>query len=312
MPFPDVIEMPMFVAADGTPAIVAVRLINFDTGRSELKPGHQQWIAKVGAEAVISSPNSWVNIHGYASKLGNPQANLVLSQQRAESVRLELGTQVSIRGGIFGNRVTIERGFGEDHPAYQASEGDDSPNWRAAEVFIFGKKPGQVHPPKKNPQANSTKDFEIRILDSIGAPIPGAEVSADLYRFEIKDIQRRERATFIHVGGNVGFTLEAITGALNVQWGSGPPSRFRTNKPINLFEFDGTRTGIQVDPGYSGAFSVGGAVKLKFEQLISKYSGGILVSPNPIEMQSGAGISPASAGSSGHGYFKMFSNIEKY
>lgn len=317
MPYPDVVEMPMFVALDGTPAIVAVRLVNFEVNHHELKPGHKAWIANVGADAVLSSPNSWVNILGYASKTGTPEYNLELSKKRAKEAKLELGLQVSMRGGIFGdNRVTIEHGFGEDHPAYIADPNtDESPNWRAVEIIIFGKRPSIVYPPKKKPE-NLIKEFEIRILDTISFVLhPDIPVSPEVYRFEIKDLQRREKGVFVSLGLNASATLEGISVPLpfvSGAWGAGPPKRFKTNKPILLSELDGSNVSINVGAGISGAVTIGGDVRLNFTYVFSKVSGGVFVTPNPVIMQTGMGMMPGSAGSVGRGKLKLVGTLETY
>lgn len=190
--YTDVVEIP-YVDDSFKEAIVAVRLENFDTGKAVPRDGHMKWIKEVAAEIVLKIPNSWVYIIGYATKLGSPQANLELSKKRAEEVKLELGLQVSMRGGIFGDRVTKEYGYGEDHPLYIADKDkDDNPRWRAVEVAIFGFKPEivrrPVHKSRIIHREFSYSEHENNFSGS-GKPDPTKDAWKDLVKLGIKLVQ---------------------------------------------------------------------------------------------------------------------------
>lgn len=194
-------------ADDGTRILAGARLVNFATGHSELKFGHEQWIEKVGAPAVASSPNSWVDIYGHASKAGNAQANLELSKQRAESTKNSLGLRLAMKGISLNDKLKIDHGFGEDHPLNLAHERDNDGYWRASEILIFGKKPSRARP-KKHKTIDSTR-FEIRLVAGGSASV---FAQADFYFFQIVDVVRLRTAFFYYTGGGYGLSIPKIPG----------------------------------------------------------------------------------------------------
>ena len=91
----NVLEMPEFVASDGTRAAVAGRLFNFQTGKSTLQEGHRKWLKKKVVPAIMERPNVWIDLYGYASKIGNRQYNLTLSESRAKAVKKYLAERLA-------------------------------------------------------------------------------------------------------------------------------------------------------------------------------------------------------------------------
>jgi outer membrane protein OmpA-like peptidoglycan-associated protein len=83
--------------------------ILFETGSATLKPESMGQITNI-AEIMKAFPNVHLKIGGYTDNVGDPAANLKLSQARAEAVRAMI-----IRQDINASRLTAE-GYGEQHP----------------------------------------------------------------------------------------------------------------------------------------------------------------------------------------------------
>ena len=60
-------------------------VIDFDSGKADIKPQYRDEIAKV-ADFLKSYPSTTALIEGHTDSIGTPAANMKLSQQRAENV----------------------------------------------------------------------------------------------------------------------------------------------------------------------------------------------------------------------------------
>jgi len=81
----------------------------FETGSATLKPESQEQLRNIAA-ILKAYPKVKVKIGGYTDNVGDPQANLRLSQSRADNVMKELAVL-----GVATERITAE-GYGELHP----------------------------------------------------------------------------------------------------------------------------------------------------------------------------------------------------
>lgn len=81
----------------------------FDTGKATLKPESQEQINNIN-EILKAFPAVTLKFGGYTDNVGNPQANLKLSQERAEAVMAEIE-----KLGIDKARLAAE-GYGDQHP----------------------------------------------------------------------------------------------------------------------------------------------------------------------------------------------------
>ena len=83
--------------------------ILFESGSSKLNPASMDQLNTF--KTILSAYRlAQFKIGGYTDNVGNPQANLTLSQARADTVRAEL-----LRSGIDSTRVLAE-GYGDQHP----------------------------------------------------------------------------------------------------------------------------------------------------------------------------------------------------
>jgi len=83
--------------------------LTFETGSATLKPESQEQLKNV-AEVMNAYPNVNVKLGGYTDNTGNANANLKLSNDRAQSVKAEL-----VKMGIADSRLEAE-GYGQQYP----------------------------------------------------------------------------------------------------------------------------------------------------------------------------------------------------
>ncbi|GAB3032147.1 sodium-translocating pyrophosphatase [Spirosoma pulveris] len=83
--------------------------LTFETGKATLKPESQVQLGNV-AQILKAYPNVNVKVGGYTDNTGVAASNLKLSQDRANSVRVELE-----KLGISNDRLAAE-GYGQEHP----------------------------------------------------------------------------------------------------------------------------------------------------------------------------------------------------
>ncbi|HKY92834.1 MAG TPA: OmpA family protein [Nevskiaceae bacterium] len=100
---------------------VTLKGVRFETGSAKLTPDARRILDEVG-RTLKNQPKLVAEISGHTDDVGNDAYNLILSQQRAESVRQHL-----IGRGIAPERLTAE-GFGETQPVAdnQTPEGRDA------------------------------------------------------------------------------------------------------------------------------------------------------------------------------------------
>ena len=83
--------------------------LQFETGSAVLKPSSREQLANIAA-ILKAFPQVAIKIGGYTDNVGDPQANLKLSRDRAGNTMQEL-----VKLGIDPSRLESE-GYGEEHP----------------------------------------------------------------------------------------------------------------------------------------------------------------------------------------------------
>jgi outer membrane protein OmpA-like peptidoglycan-associated protein len=81
--------------------------INFDTGKSIIKPESQPIIDQI-VTLMKNNPDLRLRIEGHTDNIGDPKKNMVLSEERAKSVMSAI-----IKNGIDSKRLSAI-GFGQD------------------------------------------------------------------------------------------------------------------------------------------------------------------------------------------------------
>ena len=140
-------------------ATIAARLCNFKTAQSDPLYTHRQWLDANVIPAIRNSPNPWVDIFGYASRLGDPTFNKKLSDKRCAAVVQHIRSSVP--------RVSFPQqfGYGEDRSGGGVNDNDGF--WRAVELYVYAagrpSVPDKPKPPPPEPQVLVRGDRAFRI-----------------------------------------------------------------------------------------------------------------------------------------------------
>ena len=106
--------------------------LTFETGKATLKPESQEQLKNV-AEIMKAYPNVKIKLGGYTDNVGDPQANLALSQQRADAVMAEL-----VVLGVDPVRMQA-KGYGEQHPVADNSTEEGRAKNRRIDINVTSK-----------------------------------------------------------------------------------------------------------------------------------------------------------------------------
>jgi outer membrane protein OmpA-like peptidoglycan-associated protein len=104
--------------------------VHFATGKAELEKASYKSLDEL-ANMMKANPSMEIEIGGHTDNVGSPQANLKLSQERAESVRHYL-----ISAGIQPSRI-IAKGYGDTQPVSDNSTEEGRSENRRTEVRIL-------------------------------------------------------------------------------------------------------------------------------------------------------------------------------
>jgi hypothetical protein len=280
----------------GSPFLVAARLCNFPTGKATLLPKHVQWIERSVVKALSSSPSPWIDVVGYASKLGDAGFNMLLSGERCDAVKAK------VREHHVGARFNIELHKGETESF--GAENDNNGYWRAADVYVYGERPEvPVRPPPRVAVVGST-EFEIRVTGGGSASIIA---QTDDYIFQIVNLKERLTAFYLYTGAGVGISIPKIPGPGSMTW-AGPPTKFNTTRAVQLHVFN-CRASLYQDPGVTvGSWSAGGTMRLAMRDVVD-YLGIVGIRPSIIPISGGAGVQMPGLGSASEGVLALASAV---
>jgi outer membrane protein OmpA-like peptidoglycan-associated protein len=119
--------------------IVNMSDVLFDVGKSTLKPGAREKLAKV-AGILVAHPDLSLQVEGHTDSTGSDELNQRLSEARASSARDFLVSQ-----GINSNNITA-RGFGESRPVATNDIAAGRQQNRRVELVISGASISQAQP----------------------------------------------------------------------------------------------------------------------------------------------------------------------
>jgi OOP family OmpA-OmpF porin len=108
-------EAPPVPILPATPAAVVLPTVLFEVGRAVLLPSSNPALRQLAAE-LQAHPTLQLRIAGHADKVGEPDKNQVLSEQRAEAVKAFL-----VAAGVAGERLSTV-GYGDSRPLYPAPD----------------------------------------------------------------------------------------------------------------------------------------------------------------------------------------------
>ena len=239
----------------GTDAKIAARLCNFKTGFADLLPTHKAWLDANVKPFVQSTAVPWIDLYGYASRVGNAQANLALSQRRCETVKGYAAT--------FGTNVNFPFDWGEGAQGPDPSDNDGY--YRAVDVYVFGSKPVPKGPriPRFPTKKIGSTSFQVRYAGGLSGGI--VFVVGDFIILQIVDLNLRQTAFFLYQGAGVTvpipkLKLPKISGAS----GAGPFVPFRTSTPVLLSSFIGQADVVAPPSITVGSASANAVVILTF------------------------------------------------
>jgi hypothetical protein len=236
------------------PAFRAARLINFDTGKHDIKRQQEGWLVEA-THAIPKGRKFNIWIIGYASKRAyrgqgaaqSDPSNLKLSMDRARQAAMIME---AIDPEIYSH---ISKFDGKGNYAYDAPETDNSGLWRAVEVHIFlddpPPPPGPVQPDPPCQGGDRYRKLSIATPGGFSAsPFPGAVVAGNVVAF-----RKEEGAPVIHFylapGGGGGFSYSGPKLGRILEWikqlfsgfsASGMSwSSFTATTPFNFGDLDG-------------------------------------------------------------------------
>ena len=106
--------------------------LTFETGSAVLKPESQEQLKNI-AEILKAYPKVAIKLGGYTDNTGDPQANIKLSQQRAETVMGDL-----VKLGVDAGRLKAE-GYGQEHPVADNSTEEGRAKNRRIDLRVTSK-----------------------------------------------------------------------------------------------------------------------------------------------------------------------------
>ena len=106
--------------------------LEFDTGSAALKPSSMEQLKNI-AEILKAYPKVALKIGGYTDNRGNPDANLKLSQKRAENTMQEI-----VKSGVDAKRLEAE-GYGEKYPVADNSTKEGRQRNRRIDLRVTSK-----------------------------------------------------------------------------------------------------------------------------------------------------------------------------
>ena len=106
--------------------------LTFETGQATLKPESQEQLKNI-AEILKAYPKVTIKLGGHTDSTGDPQANLKLSQQRADAVMADL-----VKLGVDAGRMKAE-GYGKEHPVADNSTEEGRAKNRRIDIRVVSK-----------------------------------------------------------------------------------------------------------------------------------------------------------------------------
>jgi hypothetical protein len=245
----------------GTEARMAVRLCNFQTAQSFVNGSHVAWLDLHLKPLVQALEGPWVDLIGYASRLGDFNFNAGLSNRRCDAVRRWISN--------YSDRLHFNRQHPKGESESTGGEMNNDGYWRAVEVLVYGHKP-----PKANPTTIvGSTEFEIRVWGgaSVAPTLPNPYIpppQGDAYVFQIVDTKEKQTAFFVYGGAALSLPTPPSPFPNASLTSPGPPVKFGTTQAVTLRDFEGKASLFQ-DPSLGkslpGQPSLGGKIHLSMD-----------------------------------------------
>ncbi len=125
--------------------------IVFDSGKAVIKPEFKAEVAKI-ADLAKQYPAAFISIEGHTDASGKPASNTVLSQQRADAVRMMLIKDF----GVAADRLTA-KGFGSSQPVADNNTAEGKAKNRRVIAVLTGERQVVVTKPAEAKKAVKAK-----------------------------------------------------------------------------------------------------------------------------------------------------------
>ncbi|WP_159470215.1 hypothetical protein [Dyadobacter sp. 3J3] len=290
-------EDEIYFATNGRP-ICALRLYNFVTDSDKLIENHKVGIYKYIFTPLRSQTDYWINLVGYASKIGDRGYNSDLSLRRCAQVQNEILTG---KNKLYVAEFRRKVARGSDASTDAAN--DDYGYWRSVKIYAHKGAPPPPNPqPKPVQPAFVDQKFQIQLMGGQSISL-FKMLGRDNYTFKIKNVETNETACFLYTGTSISVGGPGSP----VSWsGSGPWAGFTisTRFKMSLDDFNDLTVSLAQQPGVTmGQDSVMGKFILDFNRNDNKrlVIREVIINPSSVTISSdsGYGISTAISASSG-------------
>lgn len=199
------------------------RFVAFATGSATPLQAHKAWIRDHFAPKMKQHPGAWIDLLGYASRKGNADLNMRLSQQRLQAIESE------IRACHPGIRINLRIPQGESSAENDTiPDGNDDAYWRAVLVRWYGV-PLDIPVPRYPPAGGAAAPAGPAQPQGPYRPAPGWWLITGFNTIGV---------SFGATVGAVRLTLSNWKGehyeVYGAGWGGGPSVDFSGGKVVNL------------------------------------------------------------------------------
>ncbi|QRR03009.1 hypothetical protein [Dyadobacter sandarakinus] len=251
-----------YFSENGLP-IRALRLYNFKTDVAQLIDNHKVGIYNHIYMPMRSQTDYWINLVGYASKIGNRSHNMNLSLQRCAEVQKEIVTGKN-RLYVAEFRKTVARGS----DASPDNPGDDFGYWRSVKIYVHkGAPPPPLPAPKPPVSRLVTQRFALKMMGGQSLSL-FKFLGRDEYVFQIKDVDSGAVRCFLYRGTSVSVGLPGMPVSIS---GSSDWVPFSTisHFALTVDDFNNVMMGVGQEPGISaGSTSVRGLFYIDFGRMV--------------------------------------------
>ncbi len=199
-----------------TSATRKIRMVDFATGKSDLRPEHKLWLDET-IHHLSGQGDFWLDIFGFASKLGpagsssDPEASSIFNKQLSYDRANTTARYLEKRDGRISSRIREFSARGSS--TYSAPVRDDSATQRAVEVHVYPvivppPPPPDVDPIPPLPGGARYSSWAVAAPFSVSAMVlPAAVAAANVVAFRCHERKDETRTYLVPaVGPGVAYS----------------------------------------------------------------------------------------------------------